>query len=386
MRDDSHSAAAAAVISRSIGVFAVALCAQGIGDILDELPRLAAWWNILFGGGAVLTLVWTAAAAVRGRVERRALLGFAAAVALGLLTWPAGHPDAEPGPPWLWHVLSLGTACLAGAAGLTAAGAYAVATSVLFAVVRRSPAGGAASVAVSVEDGAYAAMVGIAVAVAIQAIRVGAHRADAAEASAVEAYRESAAARAQLIERNRLGAILHDSVMTALISAARAFTPEQRAGAARAAREGIRQLGEYAATEPERSPVPVGELPARLQAVAENTDFVPVDIFSTLPTDGALSLPARAADALLEAVYTALDNASRHSGASRATVTARLVDDRLCVDVADGGRGFEPASVPQRRLGIRLSIIQRAEDAGGAASVESAPGRGTTVHLEWKVG
>lgn len=383
--DDSHRAAAERVISRSIAVFAVALCAQGAGDILDDLPELAAWWNLVFGGAAAFTLVWIVAASVRGRVDRRALGGFSAAVAIGLLAWPAAHPGPQVGPPWLWHVLSLGTACLAGAAGITAATIYALTTSVLFAVVRHSPPGGAASLAVAGEDGAYAAMVGIAVAVAIQAIRVGAQRADTAEAQAVVAYRESAGARAQLIERHRLGAVLHDSVMTALVSAAQAVTPAQRLGAAKAAREGMRRLEEYAATEPARSPMPLGELPARLQAVAENPAFLPVDIFSTLPPDGELSLPASAADALVEAVFTALDNASRHSGASRATISARVQDGRLLVEVADDGRGFDPSEVHQRRLGIRLSIVQRALDAGGRAAVESAPGQGTKVVLEWEV-
>lgn len=381
----SHSAAAEAVFARSISVFAVALLVQGAGGILDQLPGLALWWNVLFGGGAALTLVWTVAASIRGRADPRALTGFAAAVALGLLTWPLAQPAAELGPPWLWHVLTLGTACLAGAAGLGAATFYAVLTSVLFAAVRHSASGGAAPIGLAVADGAFAAVVGVAVAAAIQAIRVGAQRADAAEAQAIAAYRESASARAHLIERHRLGAILHDSVMTALVSAARAYTPEQRRSAARAALEGVRRLEEYAANGSARTQVPLAELPARLLAVAENPTLLPVDIFSTLPAEGELSLPASAADALVEAVHAALDNASRHSGASRVQISAAVDDGTLRVLVADDGSGFDPSSVPQGRLGIRLSIVQRARDAGGRPAVESAPGHGTRVLLEWEV-
>ncbi|QGF23416.1 sensor histidine kinase [Raineyella fluvialis] len=258
-------------------------------------------------------------------------------------------------------------------------------TSVLFIVVRHSPSGGAAAVVVAVEDGVYVAVIGVAIAAAIQAVRVGAQRTDAAEAQAIAAYRESAGARAHLIERHRLGAILHDSVMTALVSAARASTPEQRRGAAEAAREGMRQLEEYAATGLARDDVPLAELPARLRAVAKNPALLPVDIVSTLPADGELSLPAPAADALVEAVYAALDNASRHSGASRVQIAAAVADGILRVQVADDGRGFDPSAVPQSRLGIRLSIVQRATDAGGRAAVESAPGLGTRVLLEWAV-
>lgn len=385
VRNGSHSAAAEAVYARSISVFAIALLAQGVGNILDQLPGLALWWNVVFGGGAALTLLWTIAASISGRADRRALAGFAAAVALGLLTWPLAQPAAAVGPPWLWHVLTLGTACLAGAASLRAATLYAVVTSILFAAVRYSPSGGAAPYALAVADGAFAAVVGVAVAAAIQAIRVGAQRADAAEAHAIAAYRESASARAHLAERHRLGAILHDSVMTALVSAARAYTPEQRLGAARAAREGLRRLEEYAAEGVVATQVPLAELPSRLLAIAENPALLPVDIFSTLPAEGELSLPASAADALVEAVSAALDNASRHSGASRVQIAVSVEDGTLRVLVADDGCGFDPSSVPQGRLGIRLSIVQRAKDAGGRATVESAPGLGTRVLLEWEV-
>ncbi|QGF23415.1 hypothetical protein [Raineyella fluvialis] len=98
VRNGSHSAAAEAVFARLIAVFAVALLAQGAGDILDQVPGLAPWWNVLFGGGAALTLVWAIAASIRGRADPRALGGFAGAVALGLLTWPLAHPAAEGGP------------------------------------------------------------------------------------------------------------------------------------------------------------------------------------------------------------------------------------------------------------------------------------------------
>lgn len=385
VRDESHRAAAEAVISRSIAVFALVLCAQGVDDVLDDLPGLAPWWDMLFGGGAAITILWAAAASVRGRVDRWALGGFAVVIAGGLLTWSGAHPVPESGPPWLWHVLSLATACLAGAAGIKGAALYAVSTSVLFAVVRHSPSGGSASWDVAAEDAAYAAMVGIAVAVAIHAIRLGAERADTAEAHAVAAYKESAGARAQLIERHRLGAILHDSVMSALVAAAQAVTPEQRCGAARAAREGMRRLEEYAATEPARSPVHLVELPSRLQAVAENPAFLPVDIFSALPSSSPLTLPATVADALLEATFTALDNASRHSRASRATISIRVIGGRLRVEIADDGRGFDLGSVPPRRLGIRVSIIQRVVGTGGRAEVASVPGEGTQVLLEWVV-
>jgi chemotaxis protein histidine kinase CheA len=39
--------------------------------------------------------------------------------------------------------------------------------------------------------------------------------------------------------------------------------------------------------------------------------------------------------------------------------------------------------VEPERLGVRRSITERVEDWGGSASVQSAPGEGTTVCLSW---
>jgi signal transduction histidine kinase len=53
------------------------------------------------------------------------------------------------------------------------------------------------------------------------------------------------------------------------------------------------------------------------------------------------------------------------------------------VQVGDAGSGFEPATVPTERLGVRVSIVERMSSAGGHADVESSPGAGTTVTLRW---
>ena len=47
----------------------------------------------------------------------------------------------------------------------------------------------------------------------------------------------------------------------------------------------------------------------------------------------------------------------------------------------DRGRGFERDSSPTDRRGIAQSIEARIERVGGTATVDSAPGRGTEVHL-----
>jgi signal transduction histidine kinase len=53
------------------------------------------------------------------------------------------------------------------------------------------------------------------------------------------------------------------------------------------------------------------------------------------------------------------------------------------IEVGDAGSGFDPASVPDDRLGVRRSIIERTANAGGHAEVRSTIGRGTVVVLSW---
>ncbi|OOP59419.1 hypothetical protein BMF89_20500 [Arthrobacter sp. SRS-W-1-2016] len=383
----TNRAAAETVIARSISVFALAMGIRGFGDIVAELPRTAPWWVIVFGGGVAVSLAVIIGAAIRGVLARRTMGAFAALVAAGLILWPLGHPGPESGPPWLWHVLMLSTSCVAGAAGTWSATAYAIATAIVFALIRATPVGGASGMDLAIQDAAYAGIAGVAVSVAIQAMRLGAQQSDKAEEEAINAYQESASARADLAERHRLGALLHDTVMTALVSVARtsaaAGLAEKKAASA-AAVEGLRQLEYYGSGQLAEGPVQASELPSRLQAISENIAFLPVDIYSHLPVDTKVMVPGIVASALLEATYTALDNASRHSGADSVAITVSLPEarDRLSIEVSDNGRGFDPGAVSQRRLGIRLSIIQRMSDVGGSASVTSAPGRGTRIILE----
>ena len=55
----------------------------------------------------------------------------------------------------------------------------------------------------------------------------------------------------------------------------------------------------------------------------------------------------------------------------------------LEVVVADNGAGFRPDRVGPHRFGLALSVHDRMASAGGCATVESAPGRGTVVRLRW---
>src|SRR5690606_33108221 len=53
------------------------------------------------------------------------------------------------------------------------------------------------------------------------------------------------------------------------------------------------------------------------------------------------------------------------------------------VQVGDTGRGFVLEHVPQERLGLRVSILERVAGVGGHAEVQSGHCAGTVVTIRW---
>ncbi len=79
-------------------------------------------------------------------------------------------------------------------------------------------------------------------------------------------------------------------------------------------------------------------------------------------------------------------NCRQHAEAETITVDVSRSESDLVLRVADDGRGFDPAAIGDRpgHLGVR-GIHERAAAVGGSVTIESAPGRGTTVvcRLPW---
>lgn len=76
-------------------------------------------------------------------------------------------------------------------------------------------------------------------------------------------------------------------------------------------------------------------------------------------------------------------NAARHSGAKNLWLESRLMGDAFILALRDDGRGFR---VEEAAGGLGLSSMRsRAEEAGAALEVLSAPGEGTAVRLSLPV-
>ena len=176
-------------------------------------------------------------------------------------------------------------------------------------------------------------------------------------------------------ERAELAAHLHDSVLQTLaLMQKRADDPREVAALARAQERELRAwLAGRSPAEGERS------LAAALEAAAadvEQRHRVPVDVIAV----GDADLDA-AGEALVAATREAMVNAAKFGEGSPVAVYAEATDDALQVFVRDRGPGFDPATVPADRRGLRESVVGRMARHGGRATVTAAPGAGTEVEL-----
>jgi len=113
-------------------------------------------------------------------------------------------------------------------------------------------------------------------------------------------------------------------------------------------------------------------LPAAVSAEADKA-AMPVRV----EAGGVERFPREVETAVFFAILEALQNTAKYAEAASATVKLSAREDRLEFEVSDNGRGFDPAQVTEGS-GIP-SMTDRLDAAGGTLTIDSAPGRGTTV-------
>ncbi|MFI8234468.1 GAF domain-containing sensor histidine kinase [Streptomyces sp. NPDC085900] len=100
-------------------------------------------------------------------------------------------------------------------------------------------------------------------------------------------------------------------------------------------------------------------------------------------SQGVRALPSAQEEAVLRVAQEALHNALRHSGAEHVDVTLTRHGTAAVLRVTDDGCGFDPKAI--RRAGRHLGLVSmrdRTSGVGGRLTVESAPGKGTTIEME----
>ncbi|HEY9324643.1 MAG TPA: ATP-binding protein [Agromyces sp.] len=380
------------VTGRALGLFGLVFGAQTVPIALAQADALlpgagAALMAVLYGA-----IVGLAVATVTKVAVRTASLAFALLYALALVAWPflVDDPAALDGAaPWLYYLCTVATTAAVVAVLPFWAAAYTLVVPAVYGVIRLLPSGGDAGPLLAVLDALYAVVLGVVVLVIVTMLRQTAGAVDAAQEAALERYDVAARLHANESERVKVDALVHDSVLTTLLSAAAASTPEQQQLAARMARDAVQRLDEAGATGPralDRVGLPV--LVRRLRA-ALTTFTTPFTV--RVVNAGGVELPVEAVEALYSAAVQAMVNSLQHADepglSTRRELRIRGVRAGGCViEIADNGRGFAMDRVPAERLGLRVSIEERMANVGGMANIESRIGHGTTVTVAWPQG
>lgn len=116
----------------------------------------------------------------------------------------------------------------------------------------------------------------------------------------------------------------------------------------------------------------------RLVLVWEERNATPIDMFVQLDED---RLPGYIETALYRIVQEALTNVAKHSRAQSISVLLERRRDGVVAVIEDDGNGFEMSeSTYHGRLGL-LGMRERAELLGGSLTIESGPGKGTSIYV-----
>lgn len=185
---------------------------------------------------------------------------------------------------------------------------------------------------------------------------------------------EERAARVRSQERADVAAHLHDSVLQTLALIQK--HAEDGKTVSRLARAQERDLRAWLYGDEAAAGTSVAGALRSAAAEVEDAHGVPVEVV----TVGDTELGPDVTPVVL-AAREAMVNAAKHAGADKIDVYAESGAGRVEVFVRDRGRGFDTEQVPEDRLGVRRSIIDRMERHGGTASVRSTPGDGTEVRL-----
>jgi two-component system sensor histidine kinase DevS len=195
-------------------------------------------------------------------------------------------------------------------------------------------------------------------------------------------------------ERERIGMDLHDGIIQSIYAVGLSLeeglmdmataSPEARSKLERAIsglNAVIRDIREYITDlRPKRfifDNLAVG-LDMLIREFCVNT---PISAEAELSEEAGRWLAPSAADALFHIAQEALANIARHAHATRLKVSLAQVGDRVVLEVADNGHGFEPSQQVSVRTHGLANMEERARAVNGTMNIASVLGKGTSVQV-----
>jgi PAS domain S-box-containing protein len=102
----------------------------------------------------------------------------------------------------------------------------------------------------------------------------------------------------------------------------------------------------------------------------------------TVSVVGECTLPDEVQIALYRIAQEALNNTIKHALASQASISLRCEPERVALCIKDNGRGFDLATQPHQ-FGLNV-MRERVQGIGATLKIESRPGQGTEVAIDWR--
>ncbi len=411
-----------AAIAAAVGCFVLGI--QAFFIALGNNAGLRPGWTV-----PLLTIVFGSLVIMCGacffRATARAATGaFAVIYIVMLAIWPlatAGAVPAATPEPWPWYLINVATIAAVIAFPFPLQLAWTIATPVLYGIVRVVQGGFRVEyLLAAVFEVPYSLILGGLLMTLVTIFRRMASGVDRERARTVAAYAQAAEAQAAQEERVAVSALMHDSVLAALIAAERADGPRARSLAMSMAREALEGLADTGTPSGGIDPQP-----ATMKSLARGIQASLADLGLRLQVrveaaDDEPTIPGTIAAAMIRAATQAAANAIQHADGVGLEATVRRPVDlpreavidadaprsfdgesgeeadapseagddspRLAaveVVVSDKGPGFDVDAVPDDRLGISASILARIAAIDGEAVIDSGP-HGTVVTLRWR--
>jgi signal transduction histidine kinase len=378
-------------VSRVTGIFGFVFALQSLPAVIDAGSYVSPAWVIALPAVVFAAMIAVVVTSVIGRGVATASGVTAVVFALSLVLWPAAvlQPNAvAPTQPWLWYLVTVATACAVLSFNVWLAGLYVVVVPVIYAVERALPSGGGADPGLAALDALYVFILGAFILIVLTTLRNAADRVDKAQQAAMLRYSVAVKQDAMEAERLHVDALVHDRVLTTLLSASKSSSAMERGIVVEMAHDALSAL--HSSGEPgnpgfETSLVQLAErLSNAAHVLSPGFDYSQ----ETIP---AQSVPGDVAEAVFSAAVQAMVNSLEHAedpdpgrGTITRTVSVHVEKGQgFTVQISDTGVGFDPASVPQERLGLRVSIRERVATVGGAVQVHSIPGGGASIVIVW---
>ena len=322
-----------------------------------------------------------------GRGVRLAAGVFAVVYVLALAAWPVvvDPTDKVAGDqPWIFFLVNVGVVAAMLAFPVRLQFAWAVGVPFVYGYVRLVQGEFSREFWVTAAfDVSFTLILGVVIVSLGWMFRSVAAGVDEARGTAVASYATAAAAAAAEEERVAMSALMHDSVLAALIAAERAEGERARELAVAMAREALTRLANTeAAVAEEGSDEPVGAAQIVVELRRALSELGADAIVEERGGSGLI--PGRAARALVLAARQAIGNAVAHAhGRGLHILVVGHGDEGIAVTISDTGGGFDVDAIGPDRLGIRASILARMAGVAGTAHI-SSDAEGTVVTLGWE--